>query len=58
MDSYGTAYLVKHLLAADTEKKLGKIHDNRYAPRHLFYHLIAAGRADEIEKLIDRVCGQ
>jgi hypothetical protein len=56
IDAYWIDYLLCHLLEADAEGKLDAIHGDNYARQHLFYHLVNASLADEIGKLIARVC--
>lgn len=56
IDAYGIDYLLWHLLEADAERKLDGIHGDTYATRHLFFHLVNGELADEIGKLVARVC--
>jgi hypothetical protein len=37
----------------DIDGKLRAIHDDLYTVHHLFYHMVSAGRANEIGKVVD-----
>ena len=56
IDAYGIDYLLWHLLEADAEGTLDAIRGDTYATRHLFFHLVSGELADEIGKLVGRVC--
>jgi hypothetical protein len=54
IDTYGVTYLLLHLAQGDIENgRLRAIHDDQYAIRHLFYHMVSAERASEIGKVVD-----
>lgn len=53
IDAYGIDYLLWHLVRGDVDGKLQAIHDDLYAIRHLFYHMVKAERVNEIGKVVD-----